>query len=262
VRGDSSPPAGTDDVPDIPRPHDPAEPDYAELLWAAEVEYLRILAGSPLVESRGCGDGFAVRSRIASNTENAVVCDHADDATIAELLAWLDVPAQWFVKDPTDLRERLVAAGATPERTGVVMGMRLDRPLPPPPPSAVEIAPVRDSDTLAAALAIIDDDARWIEVLASLDLHGPLEHRVALQNQQPVGAATFLNHDDTLYGLHLAVIPHARRSGIGSALMHHVLHHTSARAAVLAPTPETVPFYRRFGFELRPYLHERAFYLP
>jgi ribosomal protein S18 acetylase RimI-like enzyme len=68
--------------------------------------------------------------------------------------------------------------------------------------------------------------------------------------------------NDTLYGLHLAVAPAARRSGIGSALIHHVLSETSARAAVLGPTPETIAFYRRFGFQLRPYLRERSFYLP
>jgi predicted N-acetyltransferase YhbS len=56
-----------------------------------------------------------------------------------------------------------------------------------------------------------------------------------------------------------------RRQGIGGALVRHVLqeaHAAGARAAVLAPTPDTIAFYRLFGFELRPYVRERSFYLP
>jgi ankyrin repeat protein/GNAT superfamily N-acetyltransferase len=260
--------AGTDTIeraePELTR-RDASEPDYAERLWAAEIAYLRVLATSPLVESRPCGDGIAVLSGIDSNTENGIVCSHADDATIAAMLAWVDAPAQWFVADPTDLRPRLVAAGATPERTAIVMGARLDRPLPEHrAPAEIEIAAVRDPDLLAAALRIVWDDARWLEVLASLDLgpDAPLQHRVALRDGRPVGAATTLLHGDTLYGVHLAVERAARRAGTGSALMRHVLGETSARVAVLGPTPETIAFYRLFGFQLRPYLRERSFYLP
>ena len=257
-------PTAPQSEPQLPPRRDPSEPDYAELGWAAEIAYLRVLASSPLVESRPCGDGFAVRSGIGSNTENGVVCDRADDATIADTLAWLGgAPAQWFVGAGTDLPERLVAAGATPERTAVVMGARLDAPLPERP-APVEIVPVRTAELLAASFRIVDDDERHSGVLASLDLGpaAPIQHRVALKNGYAAGAATTLLDGDTLYGLHLAVAPEHRRAGIGGALMSHVLHESGAHTAVLAPTPQTTAFYRSFGFVLRPHLRERSFYLP
>jgi predicted N-acetyltransferase YhbS len=67
------------------------------------------------------------------------------------------------------------------------------------------------------------------------------------------------------YGLDLEVPATLRRQGIGGALMRHSMREAytaGARAAVVAPTPETIAFYRLFGFELRPYLRERSFYMP
>src|SRR6185312_9336554 len=102
--------------------------------WEAQAAYLRLLATSPLAEHRPCGDGVAVVTGLESNSDNGVVASRLDDdadATIAETLRWLrDAPSQWLLADPVapaDLRERLAAAGARPERTGVVMGAVLDR---------------------------------------------------------------------------------------------------------------------------------------
>jgi GNAT superfamily N-acetyltransferase len=143
------------------------------------------------------------------------------------------------------------------------MGARLDAP-PPERPAPVEIVPVRTPALLAAAFRIVDDDERQIAVLASLDLGlaAPVQHRVALRAGHAAGAATTLLHGDTLYGLHLAVAPEHRRAGIGGALITHVLRETGAHTAVLAPTPQTIAFYRSVGFALRPSLRERSFYLP
>jgi GNAT superfamily N-acetyltransferase len=224
--------------PGAPPPVEPSALDFAELMWEAEVAYLRLLATAPGVESRPLGNGIVVRSGIASNTDNGVVADRATDAEIAEALAFLDgAPAQWFVKDPTDLRPRLVAAGATPERTGVVMGRPLDSA--PAEVGGVEIVP----HTLGT----------------------PVEHRVALRDGRRVGCVTWMVHGGTLYGLDLEVVAPVRRQGIGAALLRRALnegHAAGARAAVLGPTPETIAFYRLFGFELRPYVQERSFYLP
>ena len=54
------------------------EPPYGELGWAAERAYLRLLATSPLAESRPCGDGLAVLTGVDSNSENGVVCSRID----------------------------------------------------------------------------------------------------------------------------------------------------------------------------------------
>jgi ankyrin repeat protein/GNAT superfamily N-acetyltransferase len=252
------------------------EPPYAELAWTAETAYLRILISSPLAETRPCGDGFAVLTGIEDNTENGVVCDRADDDAIAATVAWFAerrAPAQWLVGDSSDLGERLVAAGASPERTGVVMGAELDLPtLDAQPPPGVTIVAVRDAETLAAWRDVAreclfddaDDRARVIESLG-LGEDAPVQHRVAMRDGRPTGAASLFLHGGIAYGQHLGVLAPERRGGVGRALAEHALREAreaGATVAVLGPTPDTIAFYRLLGFVLRPDLRDRSFYLP
>jgi ankyrin repeat protein/GNAT superfamily N-acetyltransferase len=256
-------------------PRRPAsEPPYAELAWAAEAAYLRLLASSPLAETRPVGDGFAVVTGIADNTENGVVCDRADDEAIGETIAWLaqrGAPAQWLVGGSSDLGERLVGFGASPERTGVVMGaelggLALDAPAPP----GVAIVAVRDAATLAAwrdvaRECLFDDADDRARVLESLGLDSQVQHRLALRDGRAVGVASFVLHGTTAYGQHIGVLAPERRGGVGRALVEHVLREGRAagvRAAVLGPTPDTIAFYRLLGFVLRGDLRDRSFYLP
>jgi ankyrin repeat protein/GNAT superfamily N-acetyltransferase len=260
-----------------PKESDPApEPPYAELAWSAEAAYLRVLSSSPLAETRPCGDGFAVITGIEDNTENGVVCDRADDDAIAESLAWLAerrAPAQWFVGDSSELGGRLVAFGASPERTGVVMGAKLDRlALDGAPPPGIAIVAVRDAATLAAwrdvaRECLFDDADDRARVLDSLGLgeDAPVQHWVAMRDGRAVGAASFLLDGETVYGQHLGVLAPERRAGIGRSLVEHALREARAaraKVAVLGPTPDTIAFYRLLGFVLRPYLRDRSFYLP
>jgi ankyrin repeat protein/GNAT superfamily N-acetyltransferase len=252
------------------------EPPYAELAWAAETAYLRILTSSPLAETRPCGDGFAVLTGIEDNTENGVVCDRADDGAIAATLAWLaerGAPAQWLVGDSSDLGERLVVVGASAERTGVVMGAELDRlTLDCWAPEGVEVVAVRDEEGLAAwrevaGQCLFDDADERARLLASLGLgpEAPVQHRLAMRHGHPIGAATFLLHGETVFGQHLGVLAPERRGGVGRALAAHALREAraaGATVAVLGPTPDTVAFYRLLGFVLRPCLRDRSFYLP
>jgi ankyrin repeat protein/GNAT superfamily N-acetyltransferase len=262
-----------------PRPA-AGEPPYAELAWAAQAAYLRLLATSPLVERRACGDGVAVITGVESNSENGVICSRLDgdvDATIAATLRWVverDAPAQWLLADPiapADLRERLVAAGARPERTGVVMGAVLDGlALDAEAPPDLEVAPVRDEAALRAWAQLVqpaEPRARATQVQASLGLgaEAPLQHRVARRGGVVVGAASFLAHGDTVLGQHLAVAATERRAGIGRALVQACAREAlagSARVAVVEPTPDTVAFYRLLGFALRAWPRDRAFHLP
>jgi len=268
---------GADPRKRTPTQGDPApEPPYAELAWSAETAYLRVLSSSPLAETRPCGDGFAVITGIEDNTENGVVCERADDDAIAEALAWLaarGAPAQWFVGDSSDLGGRLVAFGASPERTGVVMGAKLDRlALDGAPPPGIAIVAVRDAATLAAwrdvaRECLFDDADDRARVLESLGLgeDAPVQHRVAMRDGRAVGAASFLLDGETVYGQHLGVLAPERRAGIGRALVEHALREARAaraKVAVLGPTPDTIAFYRLLGFVLRPYLRDRSFYLP
>ena len=252
-------------------------PPYGELGWAAHAAYLRLLATSPLSDSRPCGDGVAVITGVESNSENGVACSALDgdvDATIAEALRWLrDVPSQWLLADPVapvDLRERLVAAGARPERTGVVMGAVLDRlARDDEPPPGLELHAVRDEAALRAWAQVVDTEpqTRAVEVLASLGLgpDAPLQHRLARRDGAIVGAASFFLHGDTVLGHQLAVVAEERRGGIGRALVRACAHEAlsaGARVAVVEPTPETVAFYRLLGFALRAWPRDRSFYLP
>jgi GNAT superfamily N-acetyltransferase len=220
----------------------------------------------------------AVITGLESNTENGVICSRLDgdaDATIADTLRWLGhAPAQWLLADPVDppdLRERLVAARARPERGAVVMGAALDRlALDDPAPPGLEIAAVRDEAALAAWADVVepaDPRARAVAVLASLGLgpDAPLQHRLARRNREVVGAASFLRDGDTVLGQQLAVVALQRRGGIGRTLVHACAREAlaaGARVAVVGPTPDTVAFYRLLGFALRAWPRDRTYYVP
>jgi ankyrin repeat protein len=250
------------------------EPPYAELAWAAEAAYLRHLASSPLAETRTCGDGFAVITGVDDNTENGVVCSRLDDA-VGEVIAWMGgAPAQWHVVDDR-LHDRLVAAGARPERTAVIMGAELDR-IAPDPPIDVTIAPVRGGRALAdwmavAGVATLDAPPEQLErraaVIASLGLgpEAPLQLRIARRDGRAIGIASFFVEGETVLGHHLGVLAEERLAGVGRALALAAARDAraaGARVAVLGPTPDTIAFYRLLGFVLRPALRDRAFYLP
>jgi ankyrin repeat protein/GNAT superfamily N-acetyltransferase len=257
-----------------------ADPPYGELAWEAEAAYLRLLATSPIAETRPCGDGVTVLTGVDSNAENGVVCSRIDedvDATIDATLRWLadrEAPSQWLLAHPVgpaDLRERLIAAGASPERTAVVMGAVLDRlALADPPPGGLEIIAVRDEAALRAWAEVVEPAeprARAVAVLASLGLgaDAPLQHRLARRGGEVVGAASFLLHGETVLGQQLAVVATERRAGIGRALMQACAREAmaaGARVALAAPTPDTAAFYRLLGFALRPWPRDRSYHLP
>ncbi|HEY7621011.1 MAG TPA: GNAT family N-acetyltransferase [Solirubrobacteraceae bacterium] len=257
-----------------------AEPPYAELEWAAEAAYLRHLATSPLAASRPCGDGIAVRTGIEDNTENGVVCSRLDgvaashlDGEVAEIIAWMrGAPAQWLTADD-HLRERLVAAGAEPERTAVVMGAELELVADAPAPPGVTIEPVREPEEWMAVAgetaldAGSDELERRAAILASLGLapDAPLQLRIARRAGRAVGIASFFVHGETVLGQHLGVLAAERRAGVGRALVQACARDAraaGARYAVFGPTPDTIAFYRLLGAVLRPALRDRSLYLP
>jgi ankyrin repeat protein len=248
------------------------EPPYAELEWSVEAAYLRWLAGSPLAETRPCGDGIAVRTGIVDNTENGVVCSRLD-GEVAEIVAWMrDAPARWLTADD-NLRERLVAAGAEPERTAVVMGAELALVADTPAPPGVTVAPAWELEEWIAVAGETALDARREElerraaVIASLGFNAgaPLQLRIARRAGRAVGIASFFLHDETVLGQHLGVLAPERRAGVGRALVLACARDAraaGARFAVLGPTPDTIAFHRLLGAVLRPALRDRLFYLP
>jgi N-acetylglutamate synthase-like GNAT family acetyltransferase len=129
---------------------------------------------------------------------------------------------------------------------------------------------VRDEAALRAWAQVVEPAeprARTIEVLASLGLgpDAPLQHRLARRDGTIVGAASFFMHDDTVVGHQLAVVATERRGGNGRALVQACAREAlaaGARVAVVAPTPDTVAFYRLLGFALRASPRDRTYYVP
>jgi ankyrin repeat protein/GNAT superfamily N-acetyltransferase len=250
-----------------------AEPPYAELEWAAGAAYLRYLATSPLARTRPCGDGFAVLTGVDDNTENGVVCSRLDGAALEEAVEWMrGVPAQWLTADG-DLRDRLVAAGASPERTAVVMGAELALVADAPAPPGVSIEPVRELEEWMAVAGATALDAgreeleRRAAIIASLGLgaDAPLQLRTARRAGRAIGIASFFLNGETVLGQHLGVLAAERRAGVGRALVLACARDAraaGARYAVLGPTPDTIGFHRLLGAVLRPGLRDRSFYLP
>ena len=84
---------------------------------------------------------------------------------------------------------------------------------------------------------------------------------MARRDGRAVGIAGTFPHGDTTVVLDLAVLPEYRRRGIGRALLARALA-AATEHVVLGPIPASIPFYRPLGFELRPALKDRVYYLP
>jgi ankyrin repeat protein/GNAT superfamily N-acetyltransferase len=220
---------------------EPATPDYAELEHAAHAAYLAALPGDRIE----VGDGFAVRTGVESNSENGVVSDAGD---VDEVVAWMaGAWAQWLVSAESDLHDRLVAAGCRPERTAVVMGARLADLVPAAPEG--DPAEADEYRELCEAVGFGEGAV------------GATARYVARRDGRAVGLVGTFVHGATAVVLELAVLAEHRRQGIGRALLARALQ-LDVTHVVLGPTPESIPFYRRLGFELRPALKDRVYYLP
>jgi ribosomal protein S18 acetylase RimI-like enzyme len=217
-------------------------PHYAELEHAAHAAYLAQLPG----ERIEVGDGFAVRTGADSNAENGIVCS-ALDGDPAEVIAWMgEAPAQWLIAANSDLGERLVAAGCRPERTAVLMGAQLaDLDLGAPVGE-----PAVEEEYRAVCEAVDFGEASL----------GAQQRFVARRDGRAVGIVSTFTHGDTAVVLDLAVLEQHRRQGIGRALLARALQ-LDVTHVVLGPTPDSISFYRRLGFELRPALKDRCYYL-
>jgi ankyrin repeat protein/GNAT superfamily N-acetyltransferase len=251
----------------------PGETDYGELSWTMDVEGLRLLAGLDRDATTPVGDGFAVRTGVLDNTLNGVVCDACSEQDVADAIAWLGgLPAQWHVGERSTLHEPLLAGGAQPETSAVVMGADVSGlDLLGEPHAVRELA---DDPDLDSWLDVMEDcgllegplaRASYRRVLASLALGTPasLRMQVAWVDELAAGAIAARRWEAVLLIEHLGVRAGARRNGIGRALVAAAVRaEPDLRHVILGPTPSSIGFYERLGFALQRFPPRRSYYLP
>ena len=243
---------------------------------AAQAAYFRHLGTSraaDVVEREGV---YAVRTGIASNTENGVVSSIAvTEMLAAEVTAWLTgVPASWVCTAHDDETPRvLVAAGCQPENNAWEMHGRVGE-VEVDVPEGIAIVPVTSERELDAWLDVAGP-CGWLDTAADRrarrELHlgrafgGPQCLYVAYRGERPVGMAAAFYTDELVYLTDLAVLDDEQRRGIGRALAMTRLREARERGcttAVLGASPDGAMLYRTLGFEAHRQPSDRWFYLP
>lgn len=238
-----------------PRDPRPSENRYAAQADAVDVALLDHISRAPDVERMPVGDGFGLRTGLADNSRNGVVCNRlAADVDVAAIVAsFADIPARWYLDDEDgadDLRLRLEQAGCEAERAAVHMVAELD-----------DLPAVRSSivTEVADASHLVHLDAGEARLLAAAG--PPLRHFVVDEH----AGLTAFEWGSSLLVEHLQVDRAHRRRGIATMLLNHALamgRSDGCTHAVLAPTAATVSFYERLGFRLERSRPDRWYYLP
>jgi GNAT superfamily N-acetyltransferase len=221
--------------------------------------YLRRLAS--VAESRRVDGAFAVRTGIASNTENGVVSTAArlEPEVIDDLVEWLaDVPASWVALDPA-LGPLLVAAGCTPENDAWNMHAEIGDVAEP----THEVRTVGSPAELDEWLAIVRDCGWFDDVEPARRLYEGLGYEGLYLAEH--GAASAFFAPATVLLNTVAVRPRMQRRGIGRSLTLARLRDARARgctSAILAPSPDGRKLYASLGFRTQPQPPGYWFYLP
>ncbi len=220
---------------------------------------------------------YAVRTGIASNTENGVVSSGAVDAeTVRELIAWFDerrVPASWLVAEGEACdatAATLDAEGCRAERSGWEMRAALDTL--DLEQDAADVYRVGSEDQLEAWLDVAgacgwfeseDERHAWRELQRGLA--EPTRLYLALRDGRPVGMASAFFDDEIALLTAVAVLERERRHGVGRALAIARLREARTRGCTLAaldPSPEGAKLYESLGFDFHRQPPDRWFYLP
>ena len=242
----------------------------------AQAAYFRHLGTSEAADVIERDGVYAVRTGVASNTENGVVSSGAvTEAVAAELIAWLSgVPASWVCATRHEETTRvLVAAGCRPdndawEMHGLVVDVEADVP------EGISVAVVTSERELDAWLDVAGP-CGWIDTPADRrarrELHlgrgleGPHRLYVAYRGDRPVAMASAFYTDELVYLTDLAVLEEEQRRGIGRALAMTRMREGRERRctkAVLGASPDGAMLYRALGFETHRQPPDRWFYLP
>ncbi len=252
---------------------------------AAQAAYLRYLGTTHAAEVFEADGVWAVRTGVASNTENGVVSDGTGAVsaelarTLVEWFAERQLPGSWLCAEAscgTGIAGVLEAAGCEPERASWEMQADLrSAELRAPSRTDVSIERVRSSAQLESWLEVAGA-CDWFETAAQRDqlrnLNGaavqgssPLRLYIALCTGSTVGMAAVFHADGTAMLTASAVLESHRRRGIGLALALARVRESRSdgcHLAVLAPSPDGAELYRTLGFEAHRQPAGRWFYLP
>ena len=222
---------------------------WASPYLAAQAAYLRYLATAPAATVLEADGVYAVRTGVASNSENGAISpgDVAVEAEVARrVVGWFQEPAAWLCAEgeARSATARLLEAfGCRPERTAWEMRARLDQ---------------LDLDDLCVPAGV-----RIEPVPAE---HGRDIVRYAARHRDAaVGTASAFYGAPTVLLTGVSVVETARRRGIGRALALTRLREARERGcklAVLAASPEGARLYEALGFETHRQPANRCFYLP
>lgn len=260
---------------------------WASPYLASQAAYLRHLGMAPGAEVYERHGVHAVRTGIASNTENGVVSTGdapLTEGVVRETVAWMSeqmLPASWLCAEGRGRAATarvLEAVGCEPERAawetvGVIDRVDFDRWSLP---DGVCVTPVRSARELDAWLDVSggcgwfeaeSERARWKELHLRLGTapSAPNLLFVAFRHANPVGMASVFLAGETALLTAVGVLEDERRKGIGRALALTRLSTARERGcslAVLAASPEGAKLYRSLGFETHAQPADRWFYLP
>lgn len=242
--------------------------DYAALAHRAERSRLAELAGVDGVRTR-TGDGWlAIRTGLDSNDLNGTLSEpgHRPDAELlAELGAWFGTaPASWYLAAPDPgFAVAAAEAGWQPETSARCAGRRL--------PFSAAVPP----GVLVRQVADATDAAGWLDVAEACEWFDADErqHRepvlralarprwIACRDGLPVGMASGWRDRELAEVVDVAVLPAARRAGVGTALLAAVAGWAaSADQLVAAPSPDGWALMRTLGFANLPALSEVVAY--
>jgi GNAT superfamily N-acetyltransferase len=260
---------------------------WASPYLASQGAYLRHIGTAPIAEVDERDGVYAVRTGIASNTENGVVSAGdvpVTEAVVRKTLAWMNermLAASWLCAEGRGREATarvLIAAGCEPERAawetvGVIDRIDFDQCSLP---AGVRVMHVSSSRELDAWLDVAGgcgwfetepERARWKELHLGLGSapSAPNLLYVAFRHDIPVGMASVFLAGETALLTAVGVLDHERRKGVGRALALTRLRSARERGcsmAVLAASPEGARLYKTLGFETHAQPEDRWFYLP
>lgn len=225
----------------------------------------RLLSVGEVGEVRRGSGYVAIRSGFQSNDLNGLVAERGFVPTavlVAELVAWFDgAPAQWLAAAPDPaLTDVLEGAGLIAERTGwwcgrAVGGSTASTASTASTPSSAVERVWSLGEWTAVAMACGWDERPSYDLISR-------PHWVARRDGRAVGMASGW-HGEQCELVDVAVLPDARRCGVGSALVQTILAWAAGRGAVdvvAAPSPDGWALLSSLGFESMPVTPDVAFY--